>query len=75
MATSDAKNAAPAEGQKILPDINVAPTFNDDAQLVDTAIARLRKCAATGKTKSYTYRVGQLKQLMKGITTMAKDLS
>ena len=78
MATNDAKPAsaqADPTNQKIVPNIDVAPTFEDDASLVDTAVTRLRKCFATGKTKSYTYRVGALKQLMKGIKTMAKDLS
>ena len=64
MATNDAKAAklqTAASNEKVVPKIDVAPTYEDDASQVDTAIARLRKCFTTGKTKSYTYRIGQLK--------------
>ena len=51
------------------------PVFEDDPQLVDQAIARLKKSFKTGKTRSYAYRTTQLKQLMKGMKIMAKELS
>lgn len=51
------------------------PQFEDDPKLIDTALERLRKCAKTGKTKAYAFRIAQLKQLHKGLRTMKKDLS
>lgn len=51
------------------------PIFEDNAQLVDDALTRLQNGFKTGKTKKYAYRVGQLKQLKKGLQTMAAELS
>ena len=52
-----------------------APVFEDNAQLVDDAFARLKTGFKSGRTKKYEWRVGQLKQLMKGIRTMGPELS
>ena len=61
MATKDtnAESAAAAQQDKnVVPQINVSPQIDDDPAQVDKAVERLRKCFNTGKTKSYTYRVG-----------------
>jgi len=51
------------------------PEFEDNAQLVDDAFARLKASFKTGKTRKYEWRAGQLKQLLKGIKTLAPELS
>lgn len=69
------QNEAAMGTKPVKPVINVIAEIEDDASLVDAAVTRLRKCYASGKTRPITYRVAQLKQLMKGLKTMATDLS
>lgn len=51
------------------------PTFLDDPAVVTTAINRVKKTFATGKTRPYAFRLKQLQALEQQMVTMHKELS
>ena len=55
--------------------VQAPPVFEDDPELIDKALAAVRKTFNTGKTKPLDYRLAQLKNFKKGLTLMEKELS
>jgi len=51
------------------------PTFLDDPAIVTTALNRVKKTFATGKTRPYAFRLKQLQALEQQMVTMNKELS
>jgi aldehyde dehydrogenase (NAD+) len=51
------------------------PTFLDDPAVVTTALNRVKKTFATGKTRPYAFRLKQLQALEQQMVTMNKELS
>ena len=51
------------------------PTFLDDPAVVTTALNRVKKTFAIGKTRPYAFRLKQLQALEQQMVTMNKELS
>ena len=51
------------------------PTFPDEPAVVTTAINKVKKTFATGKTRPYAFRLKQLQALEQQMVTMHKELS
>ena len=47
--------------------------IQDKPEIVDTALVKVKKTFASGRTRPYHFRIGQLKSLMKGLQSMEKD--
>ena len=55
--------------------VQAPPVFEDDPELIDKALAAVRKTYNTGKTKPLSFRLQQLKNIKNGLTVMEKELS